>query len=609
MFESIIFTAFVIGIISAVSLPMGAITTFFWKPSDRVIAILMAFGGGALLAALTIDLVASAVEKGHFHALAIGAIIGGLMFVGLNRIVNDYGGFLRKASTTVYYLRRKQYEWLQNIAKHLQRVDLFKVLKNADLRMLAASIQSINLNKGSWIYQCCDPSENMYIIMSGAVDLINPRDHIHPPERLKKYDVFGWRALITGSPFSYSAFALTNVSLLVLPRQAFETLNLNSSEARQKVQLMLRSENILSYLQEDQGLSQQQAEDWLDQASKSLVTSGVVPPAIRVRRHRHAFRNKLEYMQHIPLTQGLSQAAQEQISSRLIFKRHDRGTSFYQRNEPADRMFIIEKGEVHLFGVDGNRQKSLVLKDCDAFGDISMITGANHSVTAVATTDTAVWELRKSDFDELLVELPELLDRVRTYIQQAGADGYLVGRHHMDEDSTTRWMRQAMRNVDAGRPIPAAADIRREIVENKGAPLAIWLGITLDGIPESLVIGASMIDHQIELSLIVGLFLSNYPEALSSSIGMRKQGFSKKRILLMWSSLMFFTGVGAALGSIFFIGASPSSYALIQGIAAGAMLTMIAETMLPEAYFKGGSVVGMSTLMGFLVAIFSKTLE
>jgi zinc transporter ZupT len=372
---------------------------------------------------------------------------------------------------------------------------------------------------------------------------------------------------------------------------------------------MLRSEDILSYLQRDQGLTQQQAEEWLDQATSSLVSRGVVPPAIKVRRHRHAFRNKLEYMQHIPLTEGLSQAAQEKISSRLIFKRHARGSSFYHQNEVADRMFIIEHGEVHLFGADVNRQEPQVLKESDAFGDISMITGARHSVTAVAATDTSVWELRKSDFDELLIELPELHDRVRTYIQRAGADGYLVGRHHMDEDNTTRWMRQAMRNVDAGRPIPAAADIRREISENKGAPLAIWLGITLDGIPESLVIGASMIDHQIEISLIVGLFLSNYPEALSSSIGMRKQGFSKSRVLIMWSTLMLLTGIGAALGSIFFIGASPASYALIQGIAAGAMLTMIAETMLPEAYFKGGSVVGMSTLLGFLVAIFSKTLE
>lgn len=562
-----------------------------------------------MLAALTIDLVASAVEKGHFHSLAIGAVCGGFLFVILNRVVNDYGGFLRKASTTVYYLRRKQHQWLKNIARHLKRVDLFNVLKNPELRILAASIRSIDIKKGNWIYQCGDPSDHLYIIMSGDVDLIDPRDKVHPPEHLHKYDVFGWRALITGSPFSYSAFARSDVTLLLLPKQSFEILNLNSSEARQKVHLMLRSENIMSYLQQNQGLSKRQAEEWLRQATRSLVSRGVVPPAIKVRRHKHAFRDRLEYMQHIPLTQGLSQAAQEQISLRLIYKQHARGTSFYNRGEPADRMFIIEHGEVHLFGINDNRRESTVLKDSDAFGDLSMITGARHSVTAVAASDTAVWELRKSDFDELLVELPELLERVRTYIQRAGADGYLVDRHHMDEENTLRWMRQAMRNIDAGRPVPAASDIRREILENKGAPLAIWLGITLDGIPESLVIGASIIDHSIEISLIVGLFLSNYPEALSSSIGMCKQGLSKSRVLMMWSSLMLFTGIGAALGSIFFIGASPASYALIQGVAAGAMLTMIAETMLPEAYFKGGSVVGISTLMGFLVAIYSKTLE
>lgn len=609
MFESIFITAFVIGLISALSLPLGSLTAFVWSPSDKAIAILMAFGGGALLAALTIDLVASAVDKGHFHTLAIGAIIGGLLFVGLNRLVNDYGGFLRKASTTVYYLRNKQYQWLQRISKHLKRVDLFKVLKDADFRTLAASIHSIELTNGSWVYQCGDPSDNLYIIMQGEVDLINPRNPMQKPELLKKYDVFGWRAIITGAPFSYSAIARSKVTLWVLPKQTFDLLNLNSTEARQKVYQMLKSENILSYLQLDQGLNQQQAEEWLSQATQSLANQGVVPPAIELQRHGESFRNKLEYMQHIPLTRGLSVKAQELISSRLIYKKHARGTSFYHQNDTAERMYIIEHGEVNLIDANAARQESLVLKDCDAFGDISMITGARHSVTAITATDTTVWELRKSDFDELLHQLPELLERVRAYIHQAGADGYLTSRHHMDEDNTLRWMHQAMRNIDAGLPVPAAANIRREIIENKGAPLAIWLGITLDGIPESLVIGASMIDAQIEISLIVGLFLSNYPEALSSSIGMRKQGFSRSRVFIMWSSLMLFTGIGAALGSVFFIGASASSYALIQGIAAGAMLTMIAETMLPEAYFKGGSVVGLSTLMGFLAAIFSKTLE
>jgi len=77
----------------------------------------------------------------------------------------------------------------------------------------------------------------------------------------------------------------------------------------------------------------------------------------------------------------------------------------------------------------------------------------------------------------------------------------------------------------------------------------------------------------------------------------------------MWPSLMVLTGIGAALGNIFFVGASMTAVALIQGLAAGAMLTMIAETMLPEAYTKGGSVIGLATLAGFLTAIFFKTLE
>ena len=72
---------------------------------------------------------------------------------------------------------------------------------------------------------------------------------------------------------------------------------------------------------------------------------------------------------------------------------------------------------------------------------------------------------------------------------------------------------------------------------------------------------------------------------------------------------MLFTGVGAYLGSIFFQGVPHTVFALMEGVAAGAMLTMIAETMLPEASRMGGAVTGVSTLLGFLAAIFFKTLE
>ena len=72
---------------------------------------------------------------------------------------------------------------------------------------------------------------------------------------------------------------------------------------------------------------------------------------------------------------------------------------------------------------------------------------------------------------------------------------------------------------------------------------------------------------------------------------------------------MVLTGVCAAAGAIFFAAAPLTVVSLLEGVAAGAMLTMIAETMMPKAYFKGGSVVGLSTLSGFLVAIFFTALE
>ena len=107
--DSIVFTALILGLVSACSLPLGTLTTLFWKPSDRSIAFLMSFGGGALLAALTLDLVAGTVAEGDFYPLAAGCIVGGMLFISLNNVVNDFGGFLRKASTTMYHLRKQEY--------------------------------------------------------------------------------------------------------------------------------------------------------------------------------------------------------------------------------------------------------------------------------------------------------------------------------------------------------------------------------------------------------------------------------------------------------------------------------------------------------------------
>ena len=173
--------------------------------------------------------------------------------------------------------------------------------------------------------------------------------------------------------------------------------------------------------------------------------------------------------------------------------------------------------------------------------------------------------------------------------------------------------------------MPDVPDMQKMKEEHHGSPLAIWLGILLDGIPESMVIGAGMVVmlsaklagqsevafvDVVPFTLIAGLFLSNFPEALSSSANMLAQGWSKKRIFLMWFSLMVITAAGAGIGYLAAGMIDHTWLVFLEGLAAGAMLTMIAAAMIPEAVVLGsGNLVGLSTLAGFLGAILFKLLE
>ena len=101
----------------------------------------------------------------------------------------------------------------------------------------------------------------------------------------------------------------------------------------------------------------------------------------------------------------------------------------------------------------------------------------------------------------------------------------------------------------------------------RASALAIQLGILLDGIPESLVIGGSTVEGHVSFSLIAGLFLSNYPDELSNSVGMYQQGMHFAWVIFTWTSLMVLTRFGAALGSESFVGTNPHAFAVVDGAA------------------------------------------
>ena len=136
-----------------------------------------------------------------------------------------------------------------------------------------------------------------------------------------------------------------------------------------------------------------------------------------------------------------------------------------------------------------------------------------------------------------------------------------------------------------------------------GSGLAIVLGIVLDGIPESLVLGLTVLQAgTVSVALLVAVFLSNLPEAIAATTGLAASGWAHARIIGLWVLVTLVSGLAALLGYVALDAASPRTLAFVLSFAAGAILTMLADTMMPEAYEDSGKLVGVVTTLGFALA-------
>jgi zinc transporter ZupT len=449
--------AIMLGAISAFSLPLGSVVGLQTKLRPNTISVLAAFGAGALIAALAVELVAPTVFALHgdnggsqhgdpytnFYGLIAGAVVGGCLFVILDRLVNSYGGFLRRNSGTIAYFTARKHDRQVQLLKELAPFPLLKDLSPEHINSLISMIQPEKFKPGQTIIEEGDAGNKLFFLIDGTVE------------------------------------ATTSAGL------------------------------------------------------KSDLTAGNVAGLIS-----------------------------------LI-------------------MEIPQPGRLT----------------------------CNEAVTA--------YTLSKVDFDKLRTMSPEfdkaVLDLTTQRLEHI--ENMVANR---DEHAIT-WIRQAGKALQTGAELPDASELQKVRKEHKGAPLAIWLGILLDGIPESFVIGAGLLillqnkvqeleslsfGEVIPYTLIAGLFLSNFPEALASSANMRMQGMGKRRIFLLWFSLMVITAAGAGGGFLLADSISGEWLSFVEGLAAGAMLTMIAAAMIPEAVHMGkANSVGLGTLAGFLAAISFKLLE
>lgn len=351
----------------------------------------------------------------------------------------------------------------------------------------------------------------------------------------------------------------------------------------------------------------------------AFLRKGALIKKYIVKEKRRQARKLFRSLSRVTVLQGLP--AEEVI--KLI--PHMKKTTFKQRKvifeegDVGDRLYFILSGKVNVIRATAAKQIA-TLGPGDIFGEIALFVSQTRKATVVAETPVKVWELAKSDFDYVLNRSPALQKAFRGIVEERIHD--LYQKESVPQEEAQIWEEEALKSFSQV-PVDLTDEEIQDAVEEHdgkgGAALSIWLGIALDGIPESLVIGMLVIaaaagQTSMSLAFIVGVFLANLPEAMSSAVTMRKNGTEVDKVFWMWMSLCIMTGIGAFCGALIFP-PQPLGWLVyfifgIEGIAAGAMLTMISETMLPEAFEQGGgTIVGLSTLTGFLVALAVKLIH
>lgn len=148
---------------------------------------------------------------------------------------------------------------------------------------------------------------------------------------------------------------------------------------------------------------------------------------------------------------------------------------------------------------------------------------------------------------------------------------------------------------------------RKSLDATHGSELVVpmVLAIILDGVPESIVIGLGMFEGggHVSMSMLVAVFISNLPEAIAGTSGMKSGGWGRGKIFLLWMIIAVVCGASSVAGYALFTDVDVRWLSFIQAFAGGAILLMLANTMIPEAYKHGGKLSGLFTVIGFAISV------
>ncbi|MDJ0924611.1 MAG: cyclic nucleotide-binding domain-containing protein, partial [Acidimicrobiia bacterium] len=470
----------------------------------------------------------------------------------------------------------------------LERIDFFDGLPDRELDEIARAFRAERLDAGETLYRQGDPCEHINILAEGEVSLTT----VDGVQQLHPHEAFGYLAFVSGTLHSSTAAASADSEVLRLSRSRLRSVLNGCPGFAERLREKACSEELLETVRSRHPeLSEEDVASWVKivrsegiERLPQLVETAVPTPTQQL----------IDHLVDVEVFGVLPQHVLAEVADLMFREEHEAGFVFFRPGEASDRMYVLIDGDVALVDASGESDISLLLHEGEEFGLHSFLTGMRHTATAIAQSPSEAWVLLRSHMEELVHEHPVLRDAIEDFVGSRRITRYLERDHGLDTEEAGNTRR---RMVAALRRGELATTVGAKLMQ--GAPIAIWLGLLLDAVPESLVIGATA--DAVRVSFVVGIFLSNYPEALSSSVGMREQEFSWRNIGVLWGTVVLVTGLGAAAGSVLFQKASVEVFSIVEGLAAGAMITVITQTMMPEALARSGGFVGLAALAGFLL--------
>lgn len=311
----------------------------------------------------------------------------------------------------------------------------------------------------------------------------------------------------------------------------------------------------------------------------------------------------LKRIANVEVIQNLPDAEQRILASRLKSVRAAPQDIICHEGDSGVDFYLIVKGEAEVKKRD---RVVAILRAGETFGEMSLLTGEPRSATVTAITPMELYQIDKEGFELLLSRSPHLARSIsRTLARRLQAS---TKSQVESERNLSLWQQQLINSTQLDLMLQQDAETLTGLVK-RSAPIAILIGTLIDNIPEAVVIGMNVDKNYIGWSFLLAVFISNFPEALSSAAGMKQAGTKTRQILALWTGVVLLSGICAVLGYLMQNQASELLLVITQAMAGGAILAMLSSTMMPEAFELGGAAIAFSTIAGFLSGFFITTIN